>query len=86
MQVQVREDAGDNLKKLIDMGLPVDAVTEIADAIVNAADQSNLLHEVAVAMPAETFARISQDKPEVAALLIDRFEEAVLTVFPSATP
>jgi hypothetical protein len=80
LNIQVRQDAGEELRRFITARMPVTSAEAIAALVVGLAGDAKLLHDAVVAMPADTFARISQAKSEVAALLIDKFEEIALSV------
>ena len=77
--VQSRRDAADELRKLIEVGLPSDAADTIAAHAVQASDDARLLHDLTVRIPAATFGRLCQLNPEIAALLILKFREVSIS-------
>jgi len=77
--VQARRDAAEELRKLIEAGLPSDTADSIAENAVPASDDARFLHDLTVRIPAATFARLYQLNPEIAALLIVKFREVSIS-------
>lgn len=77
--VQARRDAVAELRKLMEVGLPPDVAASIAENAVQASDDARLLHDLTVRIPADTFGRVCQLNPEIAALLIVKFREVSIS-------
>lgn len=76
-----RVDADERLKQLADTmrnqggGTP-DQVNETVKLIMQCQEDLGTLHYLVVRLPQDTFARVSAENPEVARLLISKFEES----------
>lgn len=79
MTVQVRRDAAEQLRGLIEAGLQYNTADSIAANVAQASDDARLLHDLTVAIPAETFERLCQTNPEIAALLVVKFGEVSIS-------
>jgi eukaryotic-like serine/threonine-protein kinase len=75
MAVQARTDVGQALRKLIDTGMTEESADRLAADVPKASEESRLLHDLVVNMPADTFQRLRQLSPETASLLILKFRE-----------
>jgi serine/threonine protein kinase len=79
MTVQTRRNAAEELRKLIEAGLRYDTADSIAANSAQTSDDARLLHELTVAIPADTFERLCQINPEIAALLVVKFGEVSIS-------